>query len=959
MIGSKIVLLEEITGCKLVSPRGILGDLYIPVDTTPLSLSMLRFGLAQDTCGNNIFESTVQGENGLELTSPRSPSNACSYPLSPEDSSQILKSIKLKASTPGVRDLSVRKNPSAVLTHAVVRLAHALYVEKLYNMSESKLQTSTEQSKCYRAFTEQSDLQVTGNFATDFQSSLLHDLALLTERIQHIIGQCGVLCGLWVMALSLDSDIPLEISDLELSTDTAEVDRIVDLVDSSPFELERLMNPEYVACATLLDIFATLTMPLGPSICQRAAENLVHITLAAKLSQTDTAASHEGAGGARRERAEKAVLGVLLVCAEEDSPFSSDTGTLSFDVGSNGVIDCPTVVGMCSAISQVVEAKEGSMSMATGQLAPFCIHEMKAAVRRGCKALLSAMQHEDLQVALSLPMTASDVYRGRMESEAVHQTLEDREAEISVALELCDISSDRTAKEHPRVRKEVCSEECTTWCSLLEDRHSLITVKVVALFHLWKRLCDGVRSREALVARSARDAAYVGMEGVERGMKVEDQEDDHGDLDEDYMDIMSADLSAGWAATVFCETELTAQGMCELFQMLHNSSHPLASRPVSSPGRCLSDRSGASTAGQRQRSGSASFSYSYSAAGQQQNGVSSSKSAAKQQQNSVRAIATASGSTVEQRQSSGSDNSSGTEQQSVVSATAIVTGSAAQQQRPSSSSSIRADQQQSCLSARTNDIAAEQRQSRNSASGSGSGSGTVSNAIRVDDSVSINPRGPIPRAVRVGTSRNHDPVTSIELPVVAFPTATFPVGYSPTFTFPTSALVTAASPNTSPASFSSRAALFTATSPTAAPTSIVPLAAQKDWTPSRPPPLKPSECLYRQKDNFNLHFTSDASEVEVDLSNSKMRTFQVQHISSHLIRSVPIILMTVFVFREMVDIMYCLSVNRPCHRSCLCPVPVLVVALHIKMYSINLLYLNATFHTLIILVLFFPTHRLL
>ena len=505
MIGSKIALLEEITGCKLVCPRGVLADLDYQVQDPPLSLSlsMLRYGIAQDNCDLSVSQSTkstIQEKNSMELTGLRPPSNSnsnsssssSSYPLSPKESSQILQAIKVKAGTPNTRDLCVRKNPSAVFTHAVVRLAHSLYVEKLYNMSTSTgtgtMQTATEQSKC-----SEGTLPVADSSTTNLHNEVLYDLALLTEKTQRITGQCGVLCGLWVMALSLDPKRRLQLSesesDLGLPTDTAELDRIVDLVENSPFKLERLMDAEHVACVTLLDIFATLAMPLGPNICKRAAAHLLDMTLGTKVSCHEVPVTCDGAVRAvsveaKRMRADRVVLGALQVCAEEDSSScSSDTSPLTFDIGSDGVIECPRIVsaGDNAGLQSETDTKARSISGTAGQTVSLCIYEMKAAVFRGCSALLSAMQHEDLQVALSLPITACDVYRERMESEAMYRTLEERAAEISVALELCEISSHRMTQEYTPLRKDSCCEASTYWCSLLQDRHYLDSNEGVAV----------------------------------------------------------------------------------------------------------------------------------------------------------------------------------------------------------------------------------------------------------------------------------------------------------------------------------------------------------------------------------------------------------------------------------------------------------------------------------------------
>ena len=130
------------------------------------------------------------------------------------------------------------------------------------------------------------------------------------------------------------------------------------------------------------------------------------------------------------------------------------------------------------------------------------------------------------------------------------------------------------------------SNDVTEEEKFLDQKHYLVSVKVVALFHLWQQL----RTQRKLLQNNNYIKCYDHLGNVRevRNGKFKGDDDGIGEGDEDgeecdYIQVVAGDLAEGWAARVFCKTQLTASALYKLFVMLYTSSPTYSSSPSPGP----------------------------------------------------------------------------------------------------------------------------------------------------------------------------------------------------------------------------------------------------------------------------------------------------------------------------------------------------------------------------------------
>ncbi len=410
-------------------------------------------------------------------------------------------------------------------------------------------------------------------------------------------------------------------ADISVSTiDFEKLDGLVSKLKSSPFEMEALLQAQYVTCCSLLDVFAVLAMSVGARVCEAAADKLrsrsphtvspstvtgeteekgegssavvpsieidggtpvngseslgsapvgaVGMPLGAPgsipMSVTDSSPSPYPSSNpstspspvpipvpvnkmSAQERANQMVVAVLLGCANKT--LDSGHGSLCFSVGTDGVRGCSGVSLESGSEGEEREEKVSSMS--------FTLDDLKQSVCDGCMALQASISHDELQGALSSPMSAplSSSIPPKVSSLSPNSSLVSMAAAAGgiVAVQGADASSregvegggvkivdegkmegrmvvdlekftaSKTALNYskdskdPKDNKEtkekdkekdttVNSDKDPTVKALLDHPLSLVAVKVAAVFHLWKQLGNNRRNGKQIDSAQVEDA---------------------------------------------------------------------------------------------------------------------------------------------------------------------------------------------------------------------------------------------------------------------------------------------------------------------------------------------------------------------------------------------------------------------------------------------------------------------
>lgn len=714
-IGHKILQLEEVTSCSVICPSDALGFFEDPVMPT---LSMLRYSRLQHAYGCDMPESVwrwssnertaVEDTNNLRHTVQNN-----RPPLQSDIANNLLLNMKENIHNPDTliqTFLSVKQNPQAVMTHAVIRIFHA---NRMLNICR----IIGNLGICPKALEGHLKLGFLLPSVAD-QKSSLHGFTLSVlhgslDEVQHISSECGVFCGIWALAVTLKCgkdkekeigkekekereancstsgkrgiketeteenmrkalllDIKIKRNKNKISAvtpaDIGKVEVLVNDLKDSPFEFEMLLDSHRVACCSLMDLFGALIMALGPRMCQRAAAKLAkqHTTVNFTSSQAITLRGTRnnqsnsnsnsnndnydnndksiGRNVEARDKARREALKILRACGiqdtihtknknnnEDDDDDNDDDavclGSLCFNVGSDGISSCPIVRHDYSTY-----AKTGEYVL----LENVDLDYVKEAILDGCMAVLSSLQHDELRIALSLPVTALEIYN-EMQLDNINNTTinnvnnvnngmdkksspgsgigsgigtgirpgsspesedsikyDDKAPEIAVVLErhvdtLLDLSREAlwNLPDSDKATNDVTEEE-----KFLDQKNYLVSVKVVALFHLWQQL----RTQSKLLSNNDTYERYDHLGNVRevRNGKFKGDGDGTGEGDEDeeecdYIQVVAGDLAEGWAARVFCKTQLTASALYKLFIMLYTSSPSYSSSstpgPFSSP----------------------------------------------------------------------------------------------------------------------------------------------------------------------------------------------------------------------------------------------------------------------------------------------------------------------------------------------------------------------------------------
>lgn len=564
-------MLEDNTGCKLICPKDSIDDLKLHVTTADLAL--LRYGYS------SIDSKDVIGPLGGSH-------------LLPDVANKLFQCIKSNPTWSASQYcLSVRDNGCAVITHALLRVMHAEYMSTLYKqMTTMRMLPAELEAKCNLGFL----LPPAGSLPKNMNVNSLSDMQQTVGQIQRIAVDSGVLCSIWALAISIDAtrvegkvghtghsfnDYSKDASrrgrnaDTNVSTvDFEKLDGLVGKLKSSPFRMETLLEAQYITCCSLLDVFAALATPLGPRVCMAAAEKLSSVslhTVSPSTVKTDDAISSTdppepmGSCGTEctpvmsetnaRERANQVVMAVLLGCAKKSSQGmdkNNEHGSLRFIVGSDGVRSCSEI------------------SLNPEELSAFSLDDLKASVCDGCIALQAAITPDELQMALSWPLAATAIIDGRKQIETWE------EGELKMVVELEKFTGGNTACDYSKETVVNLYDKEPTVSALLDQALSLVTAKVVAIFHLWKQLGG---NRQKAVTK----ATEVSEEEKSEDISEVSSSESHVKIKGEYIRVIASDLTNNWAAIVFCKMRLTAMSLCRLLDMLHSSSQSIPRRLLS------------------------------------------------------------------------------------------------------------------------------------------------------------------------------------------------------------------------------------------------------------------------------------------------------------------------------------------------------------------------------------------
>lgn len=572
-------MLEDITGCKLICPKDSIQDLRSHVSIP--NLALLRHGYMCD-----------RNSRGGEI-----PFNGSSALLLPEVANKVFYDMKNKPIWSVSQSfLSVRDNGHAVISHALLRVIQADNVSALHKLlSTMQMQPTELEAKCHLGTL----LPPAGPLPNQLSGSSLLDIQQIVGQIQRIVLDSGVLCGVWAMAISMDAkrvesevgrsasscinnsnfdvnkDKSTRVSSVSVSTvDFEKYQVLVDRLRDSPFRIVDLLRGQQVACSSLLDILAALVMPLGPCVCQRAVDKLLSksppsgniisippVSLPSRssssTSSTDSSTSHSpnrqiiGSGSGRKdsaqESADQIVICVMQACAERcsQSDHSIDHGSLCFLAGSDGVTT--SFISKCNS-SQ-----------------PLILDCIKLSICDCCIALLGAITHDELQIALSLPLSSANVGGGRK-----IVTLDDSLiTEPKVVMDVEKFSIEASLREMYKESSHTQGAERDTGLrSFLDQPSALVTSKVVALFHFWKEI--GKQKQNGTGQGDGKGLVEGSMDGNVSNTLGPSSSSSR--LRSDYIGLIASELADNWAAIVFCKMRLTAMALCRLLDMFHRSS---------------------------------------------------------------------------------------------------------------------------------------------------------------------------------------------------------------------------------------------------------------------------------------------------------------------------------------------------------------------------------------------------
>ena len=495
--------------------------------------------------------------------------------------------------------LSVRDNGNAVISHALLRVIQADNVFTLHKLlSTMQMHPADLEAKCHLGTL----LPPAGMLPNQLPGSSLSYMQQVVGQIQRIVLDCGVLCGVWALAISMDAkrvdylvgksssstssslnsdvskDTVSRVSSVSVSTvDFEKYQGLVDRLKNSPFTIEALLMGQHVACCSLLDILAALAMTLGPCVCQKAADRLLlRSAFEDDISYADVSQSSsnpnfgdamqskhqsndrsKGCNNNPVEEANRVVICVLQACADRcsDSNDSIDNGPLCFLVGSDGVTT--------SISSDRCFSTED----------PLILDCVKQAICDCCVALLGVITHNELQVALSLPLTPASTGEVKQIFYSDASLITEPKMRIDLEMFSVEASQREISKESLHSQGLEKSERDSNLRVLLNQPYIVVTAKVVALFHFWKEI--GKHKQVGLTQKDRECTSRTGVTSnisISRAANCSSGSGSDSRLCSDYMWHIASELADNWAAIVFCKMRLTAMSLCRLLDMLHRSS---------------------------------------------------------------------------------------------------------------------------------------------------------------------------------------------------------------------------------------------------------------------------------------------------------------------------------------------------------------------------------------------------
>ena len=553
-IPARISALEELTGCRIFAPK------CSPECSSDLNI--LRYGSKADSCDYSTSNSTSYScvrTASLGMVKSNAEKQRRS-PLCVADSLGGYEDTKERREMSEDRLISAVSQPLSVLTHAWERVVHARELLSLQHiMTTKRLGPSQMENRCDLGGTEFWKIRSAAAISSLDASTeaFLHTV----QRMRDIAVESGALCALWALAISLEPPLSSEIKSHSYRqgcsmTDNSAVDCeeqssnlmfiLSDKLKESSFNLSSLLDPEHVVSTSTIDMFAALASALGSDICGRAAAALQISSLEQQSSRATVCSARE------------LVIKVLSTLHHSDSKDCSVS--LIFRRGGGGV----------------ASSLKGSSPS-----------ELRGAVCEGCIALLHTVRHEELQLCLSLPLSAAAIMHTHTGTLDLWKYTEGRDAEIVVTLgkmaEMEERDSMMTALWSGCVDDDIqvgVNEEKGEGISSTEKSLPMISVKAVALYHLW---CQLRCSAEAQGDRKGVE------ECVEEGEEVEVEEVCAVD---DYEQIAQSHLTPGWCAVVLCSEELHAQSLRRLVCMLHSSTASARTLSSVSPDTRLAPTSG-------------------------------------------------------------------------------------------------------------------------------------------------------------------------------------------------------------------------------------------------------------------------------------------------------------------------------------------------------------------------------
>lgn len=637
-IGTKITLLENTTGCKLICPKDSLEDLRSHVPTA--NLAMLRYGYNFTYETREFSSSSIvarQGGSPMNISECNTPvtmrkSNVVlkcfqrssltnSVPILPEVAGKLFRTMKDKPSLnykQQMQLISVTDNASAVMMHAYLRLMHAENLSTFYKLLTTLQLNPVElEAKCKLGFL----LPAAGSMANVLSPSALSDMQQVCGQIQRISSDCGLLCGVWALALSMDSkrvdrdsrttngssqdcntnENPRAENMSTSSVSTIDLDKLVLMAEKlkgSPFPMQSLLDGQAVACCSLLDLFSVLASSLGSDICRRAAEDIISSfdDNATNKDPSDGISRAGNVGESRKEsgqgKARNMISTVLLALARAGNNDINSNSYIPEDIDSDSDIDndfdseedsddydseyessVQQGRGLCfsagsDGVITTIDINSKSSLFKKNPLFGIDLDDMKMAVCDGCIALVATITRAELQMILTLPLHTATLI-GMGDKAKAH---EDKEKEIEMIVQLEQFKIRNTpyaiSKEAlANLIAEVPLREGVSQKSLMGQKLSLVSVKVVALFHLWAQLGKQKGIPNNSSNGTDGDINKAGNNDTKYDKKYSADSKIDGSSN-NYIESLALELADDWAAIVFCKMRLTALSLCRLLEML-------------------------------------------------------------------------------------------------------------------------------------------------------------------------------------------------------------------------------------------------------------------------------------------------------------------------------------------------------------------------------------------------------